>query len=339
MVNHESDLYDSKFSLGLFRFITVIRQPEIMLADGKPYALIIFNDHSEDPLKIAFLIPDKDAEEFLKDPAKAMEKGTPCDPRKINNEFLKKILNLCWISNIGGMNRAVPAAPPKDLFFPSQRFLDSNGEWYFTDLFGHERWPSHKKETRDWNRKMHLTHSVRDKATYLADGFPVENLKPHKKAHDEISLCAQIGFALYFDFIRGLNLYSYGYNFDPRSQKITLSEPLRLLEQSIRWSLSPKEKNKPFLVPMTEAGFDRALVEEVGAIDTKLMVCYRKNRGSFTLPRDLSDTVINDDRGEWLDKFLIPAFHQVKNNRPAASLEFVPGDQMGPVIKEILGVK
>ncbi len=338
MVTHESDLYDFNFSIGLFRFLTVIRQPKIMFVDKNPYALIVFNDHYGTPL-MTFLIPDKDAVEFLKDPAKAMEKGTPCDPKRINDDFIKKILNLCWISNIGGMNRAVPAAPPKGMYFPNCIFLDSKDDWYHADLFEHETWRTHKNETRDWNDKMHLTHSLKDKAAYVSSEFPIVNLEPHEKAHNEISLCAQIGFALYFDLIRGLNLYSYGYNFDPGNQKIVLSEPLRLLDQSIRWSLSPKEKNKPFLIPMTEEGFDKALVEEVGAVDTNLMVCYRRNRGTFMLPRDLSENIVSNSREDWLNKFLVPAFHQVRNNRPAASLEFVPGDQMGPIIKETLGVR
>jgi hypothetical protein len=343
----------SHTSFGLFRGLIIISNPQLMEVSGKPYALIVFNDHfQKGKMKMAYLIPDVYARDFMRAPLRAMKMNTPCDPEKIEAQFKKEILNLNWTSVIAGMQRAIPVAPPPNKFYPDSYFRNYHGEWYKSDLFGHERIPNLQGETKDFDGHMHTTHmdeaykEANPDNGWWKDGFPLENLIPFKEAHDEISKCVLTGFALWRLFNRAFNVYSYGYNYKNGDTTYKLREPLRLLEQSIRWSLSPKEKNKPFLVPMTETGFDEDLVEELGVVDTKLMVCYRRNRGTFMLPRDhfedLGDSTKAEARDSWIKKFLTPAFHiRDRDGRwfGGAHLVFMPGDQIGPVVKDILRVK
>ncbi|OGI19767.1 MAG: hypothetical protein A3B68_08115 [Candidatus Melainabacteria bacterium RIFCSPHIGHO2_02_FULL_34_12] len=333
-------------TFGLFRGGIIIRNPDFMkiqMEQGKcwtaePFSLIVFNDHFGNPnLEMAFLVADHNAEEFLAAPVLAMTMGTPLDPTKINTTFKDEVLNLTWTSNIGGMNRAVPVKPIKDKFFPGCRFLDKDGRWYMSDLFGHERIKSLDGETRDWDGHMHVTHMDKKYHGYWQFGFPLENLLPHKFAHDQISECANTGFALWKILMKAFDVYSYGYDYIPDNPNYKLAKPLRMLGEAMRWGMSSETSdNRPFLVPMTENGFSNALVEELGAVDTRLMICYRRNRGTFMLPNghleDIASATRAEVRDTWLKNFIVPAFN---NN---ARLVFLPGNEVGPTIKNILGV-
>lgn len=372
MVKLEHEVRDTSY--GVFRHMVLVSNPKIMQVSGIPFDLLMYNDHTVN-LKMAYLIPHlptivsrpshKYGKDFLQDPELAVFKGTPCDPNKIDTIFQKEILTLCWASNIAGMQRAIPVEPPKGLFYPNCWFKNYLGKWYQADLYAHESNVTLKNETRDrivqgcvWGQgHMHITHmdeeyKKHNGSGYWSSGFPLENLEPPLKAHDEITTCAETGFALFDLLNRAFMLYSYGYDYIPNETNIRLSNPMRLLEQSMRWSLSPKEYNKPFLVPMTENGFNKELVEEIGAVDTKLMACYRRNGKSFMLPnklwKDMDDQELAEARNAWVKKFIEPAFecrlpkdkgklhgHEYKRH---VNLVFLPGDQVGPQIKEILGV-
>lgn len=341
IVESEGFLKDVK--IGFFRGLTFVSHPS-MKVSGRPFTLVIYNEHfqgdfldeNEEALKLSYLIPN----DFIKDFEHTPYNRTLTPAWISNGKVRKKILDLTCPSVVAGLQRAIASAPNRKDFYPGSWFRDYLGQWYQSDLFGHERSELLQHETRDVNGHMHVTHmdEVYKQAQgdgWWANGFPLENLKPFKDAHDEIAKVTNTGFAILRHVLRGFNNYCYGYDYIPDNPKFKLTESTRMLDQSVRWYMSQRE-NKPLLVPCTEQGFDKGLVEEIGAVDTNTNYCLKK-KGTFELPgepfSDLPDFSKAAYKKEWLDKFLGPCFH---NN---AFLVQMPSDQAGPFIKGILGAR
>lgn len=342
IVSSEDLLSEAK--VGFFRGLTFVSHPT-MIVSGKPFSLVIYNEHfqgdyideGEEALKLSYLVPNKFIKEFEYNPFNR----NLLTPNWIDRSKVRKqILDLTCPSVVAGLQRAISSAPNKNEFYPNSNFRNYSGEWYRNDLFGHERSLLLEDETRDANGHMHVTHMDEEYKHehphgYWSNGFPLENLKPFKDAHDEIAKATNIGFAILRTVLRGFNNYCYGYDYMPENPKFKLTESTRMLDQSVRWYLSAR-KNKPMLVPCTEYGFDRGLVEEIGVVDTNTNYCL-KRKGSFELPgepfSDLPDPSKASYKKAWLDGFLGPCFH---NN---AFLVQMPSDQAGSLIKEILGAR
>lgn len=340
-VESEKLLSDSK--VGFFRGLTYVSHPK-MTVSGRPFTLVIYNEHfqsdyvdeEQEALKLSYLVPNNFIKEFEHNPYIRTLTPSWID----NGKVRKKILDLTCPSVVAGLQRAIASAPNKNEFYPNSQFRNHKGQWYKNDLFGHERSELLEDETRDVNGHMHVTHMDEAYKRKHSDGywyhnFPLENLKPFKEAHDEIAEATNTGFAILRTVLRGFNNYCYGYDYIPENPKFKLTESTRMLDQSVRWYMSSR-KNKPFLVPCTEYGFDKSLVEEIGAVDTNTNFCLKRN-GTFELPSepfaDLPDSSKAETKEAWLNKFLIPAF---KNN---AFLVQMPSEQAGPLIKDILGAR
>lgn len=342
IVNSESLLSETK--IGFFRGLTFVSHPS-MIVSGRPFTLVIYNEHfqgdyldeNEEALKLSYLIPN----DFIKDFEHNPYNNRTLTPAWIDNgKIRKKILDLTCPSVVAGLQRAIASAPNRKDFYPNSLFRSYRGQWYKDDLFGHERSELLEHETRDTNGHMHVTHMDEEfkqahSHGWWSNGFPLENLKPFKDAHDEIAEATNIGFAILRTILRGFNNYCYGYDYIPDNPKFKLSESTRMLDQSVRWYLSSR-KNKPFLVPCTEHNFDKGLIEEIGAIDTNTNYCLKK-KGTFELPgepfSDLSDFSKAEYKKAWLDGFLLPV---IDND---AFLVQLPSEQAGPLIKNILGAR
>ena len=169
---------------------------------------------------------------------------------------------------------------------------------------------------------------------YWSDGFPILNLIPFRRAHNEITLCASKGFALLDLFKEAFRLYNYGYDYNTSPNNVDMPQYLRLLDQSIDWYQSGRTKNKPILVPLRRlrwSGFDTDLLREVGAIDTKTQACYqtKSNGGSYMLPSEHFEDLDGETRSKYL-KFLTAAY----KNR--ADLVFMAGDEIRAYVRDTL---
>ncbi len=336
MINGEKDLPNTTF--GFFRGCIIIRNPEKMRVDNKKFALIVFNDHFQNPdSRMAYLITDQLAQNFLSNPTESITWGqskiNQFDPRIFEDCFFNEIINLNNPAVLGGMDKALPFGGGGKQFYKDSEFIDKDNMVNWEDLLLYERELADSDETTDCRGHIHRTHMFTE---YWNDGFPLENLIPFKKAHDEITNCTLYGFSQLHLFNEAFRLYSYGYDdYKSGNKKVKFKEFGRLLDQSIRWKQSQRitDIERPVLVPtprLSNSGFNEDLVREVGVIDTQNMACYRsRNQKSFMLPGEIFEELDSETRSNWL-KFLTSAY---KNS---ATLTYLPGEKIRPIISDLL---
>ena len=340
IVEVEKELNETIF--GFFRGVIVISNPNMKI-DGKRYAFIGFNDHWENPeQKMCYLVPYKYARDFILNPDEALRKGSPCDPKQIDTKkFESEILNLNWISVLGGFDKALPVEPRQGDFYPKCIFTNKQGERVIQDLLAHEVNLSSTTETRDTIYGREKGHMHR---THMFEGYwremPISNLEPFKLAHDEIGTCARRAMAAQYLFMESLRLYMLGYNGNLDSNyDLILENPDRTLSQLIDWHNSTKVSypEKPILIPvprLTMSGLDPQLIEEFGAADSGPPFIYRR-QGPISIPssplNDLTSIGQQEARRGWME-FLGPIIEAGKN------LVFMPRVIAQSLIKDTLGI-
>ena len=318
LVNGEEYLKDTTFLF--FRgFIAVFNEKE-MIIDGKPHALIIFNEHFQNEnLRMAYIIPIEKINQFLRNPYKAVNEKNILYPSKIEDRFFNIAIDPTSITVLSGYDKAFPSASDH---YPFSIFYDKQGAPIIRPLFRHEQ--VYDRETCDVKNKMHRTHMF---GGYWTDINP-ENYSPYQRAHKEVARCLEFGLSQIDLFLDGFRLYNMGFNYDEKSKSWDLKSK-RLLNQATRWHQSPKikeEKDRPILVPvprLTYSQLDPELLKE-GFLDTSSMqYCRVDEKGTIEI-RELDE----------IRKIWRLYVSRMYNNN--ADLTFTSGEEMRETISRTL---
>ena len=108
-VNGEMSLNRTKFAF--FRGLVLIYNEEKMRVNGKPYGLLIFNDHfPNDHLETSYLVHGEFIQKFLKDPYLAVGRGNIFHPELLERrpELKGKLIKLLSVAATAGLCEEVP---------------------------------------------------------------------------------------------------------------------------------------------------------------------------------------------------------------------------------------
>lgn len=114
MVNGEAALSKTRFAF--FRGLYLVYNPEHMRVDGRPYGLLVLNDHFPyGHTKTAYLVHGEFVEKFMKDPYLATGNGNIFNPDSLErrSELSGKLIKLVSVAATAGLCEEVPGYDPK----------------------------------------------------------------------------------------------------------------------------------------------------------------------------------------------------------------------------------